>query len=57
MKGISARVFVLLKDIIADYQNLRVLCCDIGNALIQPNTKDKIYPFVNLNLVKEPLHL
>ena len=39
VKGISVR----LLDIIADSQNLDVLCGDIGNAFIQANTKEKIY--------------
>ena len=45
MKGIPARLFLFLlfKVIIANSHNLRVLYCDIDNALIQPNTKDKIY--------------
>ena len=39
VKGISVR----LLDLIADSQNLQVLCGDIGNAFIQANTKEKIY--------------
>ncbi len=35
-KGISVR----LLDLIADSQNLQVLCGDIGNVFIQDNTKE-----------------
>ena len=39
VKGISVR----LLDLIADAQDLKVLCGDIGNAFIQADTKEKIY--------------
>ena len=39
LKGISVR----LLDLIADAQDLKVLCGDIGNAFIQADTKEKIY--------------
>ena len=38
-KGVS----VCLLDLIADSQNLQVLCGDIGNVFIHANTKEKIY--------------
>ena len=39
VKGVSVR----LLDIIADHQNLEVMCGDIGNAFIQAYTKEKVY--------------
>ena len=48
-KGLSTRatvvknVSVRLLDVIADSQNLNVLCGDIGNAFIQAQTKENIY--------------
>ena len=39
VKGIS----VCLLDLIADAQDLKVLCGDIDNAFIQASTKEKIY--------------
>ena len=39
VKGISVR----LLDLIADAQDLKVLCIDIGNAFIQADAKEKIY--------------
>ena len=39
VKGISVR----LLDLIADAQDLKVLCGDIGNAFIQATTQEKIY--------------
>ena len=48
-RGLSTRatvvkgVFVHLLDLIADSQNLQVLCGDIGKTFIQADTKEKIY--------------
>ena len=48
-RGLSTRatvvkgVFVRLIDIIADYQNLKVMKGDIFNAFIQSHTKENIY--------------
>ena len=39
LKGISVR----LLDLIADAQDLKVRCGDIGNAFMQADTKEKIY--------------
>ena len=39
VKGVSVR----LLDIIADAQDLTVVCGDIGNAFIQANTNEKIF--------------
>ena len=48
-RGLSTRatvlktVYVRLLDLIANTQDLEVLCGDIGNTFIQANTKEKIY--------------
>ena len=44
MKGISVRFFKF-KDIFADSRNLKILCCNIGNTFIQPNTTYNIYTY------------
>ncbi len=41
VKGISVR----LLDLIADAQNLEVICGDIGNAFIQAHTREKVYSY------------
>ena len=53
VKGISVR----LLDLIADSQNLKVLCGDIGNAFIQAHTKERSTPVVDLNLVNTRIPL
>ena len=48
-RGLSTRatvvktVYVILLDLIADAQDLEVMCGDIGNTFIQAHTKEIIY--------------
>ena len=54
VEGVSIRFSNI---VIADSQNLKILCGDIINAFIQANTKEKIYTVVELNLEKEKTQL